>query len=99
VVSPASCWSIPLFRAKIPHFTSKIVEHSRHLPVIIDAGTIFDGFRFFYGVLPWLMTCFYGVSLGVTLTPVLIPYSLHYGYLFCTLLNRFVQVLSVTLLV
>jgi hypothetical protein len=25
-------WSIPMFRAKIPHFTSKIVEHSRHLP-------------------------------------------------------------------
>jgi len=24
-------WSIPRFRAKIPHFTSKIVEHSRHL--------------------------------------------------------------------
>jgi hypothetical protein len=21
-----------MFRAKIPHFTSKIVEHSRHLP-------------------------------------------------------------------
>jgi hypothetical protein len=26
-------WSIPIFRAKIPHFTSKIVEHSRYLPV------------------------------------------------------------------
>ena len=26
-----SAWSIPRFRAKIPHFTSKIVEHSRHL--------------------------------------------------------------------
>jgi len=25
-------WSIPMFRAEIPHFTSKIVEHSRHLP-------------------------------------------------------------------
>jgi hypothetical protein len=25
-------WPIPMFRAKIPHFTSKIVEHSRHLP-------------------------------------------------------------------
>jgi hypothetical protein len=24
-------WSIPRFRAKIPHFTSKTVEHSRYL--------------------------------------------------------------------
>jgi hypothetical protein len=32
-------WSIPMFRAKIPHFTSKIVEHSRHLPSNMDTGT------------------------------------------------------------
>jgi hypothetical protein len=30
-LSPASCWSIPLFRADFLHFTSKIVEHSRYL--------------------------------------------------------------------
>src|SRR5713226_3608872 len=28
-------WSIPMFRAKIPHFTSKIVEHSRYLPATL----------------------------------------------------------------
>jgi hypothetical protein len=29
---PGSEWAIPMFRAKIPHFTSKTVEHSRYLP-------------------------------------------------------------------
>jgi hypothetical protein len=28
---PGSEWAIPMFRATIPHFTSKIVEHSRYL--------------------------------------------------------------------
>jgi hypothetical protein len=29
----ASSWSIPLFRADFLRFTSKIVEHSRYLPI------------------------------------------------------------------
>jgi hypothetical protein len=31
--SPDSEWLIPRFRAEFLHFTSKIVEHSRYLPV------------------------------------------------------------------
>jgi hypothetical protein len=31
-------WSIPRFRAKISHFTSKIVEHSRYLPYANGQG-------------------------------------------------------------
>ena len=30
-VSPASCWSIPMFRADFLDFALKIVEHSRYL--------------------------------------------------------------------
>jgi hypothetical protein len=40
-------WSIPMFRAKIPPFTSKIVEPSRHLPIsresLISIGVLSDG--------------------------------------------------------
>ena len=41
-VSPNSQWSIPMFRAEFPHFGSKIVEHSRHLPVIPSLRTSVD---------------------------------------------------------
>lgn len=33
-VSPASCWSIPLFLADFLHFASKIVELSRYLLIL-----------------------------------------------------------------